>query len=979
MRKEAIARMLAQSRDVHVPIAVPEEEYAEWRIARKPAKKTRLVDDCETLSCWKPVTYRVSEAVGTDYGSMGNQDGLTVISCTEERAYAGSHSVRFTCPTNLEKLNKVAPGRIYAVPTAYRVVDRENWEEYNLLSAWVYPVAPGMKTITLRMQLHNDGEHKIPDIYDREGAHNVTLKANTWNQMVLEIPYLARDCVTGVGFEYDMVGHENDACDHVTFYIDQLELKEVDCDVYEGWTPKPDRLIYCHSGYQTGGEKVAFGAGLTAECFRILEMDTGRVLLERPLQTVETGLGTFQLMDFTDLMEEGTYLLTAGQAYSRAFQISNEVWESSIWKVLNFFLAERCGWDVLGKHRACHGDLLLKHDGKSIVANGGWHDAADVAQSLPNTAEGVCGLLALAGALEENPDHQRLYRRVLEEAKWGMDYLLKMRFGDGFRGTYSSSSIWTDGIIGTGDDITTAALDNAFDNFLCAYAEAMGARLFAGEDPIYAAWCLKVGREDYEFGLRRWRELDPQERIYRSGDQPFVNSDMIDPQICSAGALAAAELFARTGEADYREQAGIFAKRILSCQQQSFTDWDTPMLGFFYQDRKRDLIWHHYHLAYSYLPESALAALCRIFPASPDYMEWYSALVYSGYYYKKLQNYTAPYGMIPAGIYHEEEAKLGEKVQLYLESEPDAVRRYKEMVHSGSPLGKGYYVRRFPVWLSYRGNYNVMLSEAVAMNAGAVLRSDPDLGQAVQDQFAFILGKNPFGQSTMVGEGYDFVQHYAVQPGQSAGSLTVGMESLEANDAPYWPQVNTATYKEVWICPAARWVWAMADSFLPGLVYGCVKPGQGEISWTHRTTGKRYSAKPDPISGQYRMELPSGRYTMAYGGSSRPLTVVNHGKYRLDGELYRLTHRMEHRGRQVTIAIELAGRDSLTVQLRESGLLGLPEQVTPKAGKALHLSAEQTEEDRPFVVLLIPEGNMTDRQELLDERLLETKERRNGQ
>lgn len=265
------------------------------------------------------------------------------------------------------------------------------------------------------------------------------------------------------------------------------------------------------------------------------------------------------------------------------------------------------------------------------------------------------------------------------------------------------------------------------------------------------------------------------------------------------------------------------------------------------------------------------------------------------------------------------------------------------------------------------------------MNAGAVLRSDPDLGQAVQDQFAFILGKNPFGQSTMVGEGYDFVQHYAVQPGQSAGSLTVGMESLEANDAPYWPQVNTATYKEVWICPAARWVWAMADSFLPGLVYGCVKPGQGEISWTHRTTGKRYSAKPDPISGQYRMELPSGRYTMAYGGSSRPLTVVNHGKYRLDGELYRLTHRMEHRGRQVTIAIELAGRDSLTVQLRESGLLGLPEQVTLKAGKALHLSAEQTEEDRPFVVLLIPEGNMTDRQELLDERLLETKERRNGQ
>ena len=50
------------------------------------------------------------------------------------------------------------------------------------------------------MQLHNDGAVKVPDPYNRIGAHNVTLKPGCWNHIVLEIPYLPRECVTGVGF-----------------------------------------------------------------------------------------------------------------------------------------------------------------------------------------------------------------------------------------------------------------------------------------------------------------------------------------------------------------------------------------------------------------------------------------------------------------------------------------------------------------------------------------------------------------------------------------------------------------------------------------------------------------------------------------------------------------------------------------------------------------------------------------------------------
>ena len=87
--------------------------------------------------------------------------------------------------------------------------------------------------------------------------------------------------------------------------------------------------------------------------------------------------------------------------------------------------------------RDSHTDMLLKHGDQAIVANGGWHDAGDLAQGLVNTIEATAALLDLAEALKTDGSNDRLYRRVLEEAKWGLDYVLKMRFGDGHRGTYT--------------------------------------------------------------------------------------------------------------------------------------------------------------------------------------------------------------------------------------------------------------------------------------------------------------------------------------------------------------------------------------------------------------------------------------------------------------------------------------------------------------------------------------------------------------
>ncbi|MBP8989050.1 MAG: glycoside hydrolase family 9 protein [Clostridia bacterium] len=785
--------LLDLSDDVHRPLPIDEQETAEFRLLSKPVLESRLIDDMESLDHWVTIT---------DYMEI-ELSSLHYIS--------GHHSLCLKSPTNLpDWLPGRARGRIYAEPAALRIIDRENWEDWNRLSVWVFPHIPGMKSICLRMQLHNDGEHQVPDRYEREGAHNFSLKPDTWNHVVLEMPYLHRDCVTGVSFVYDMCGHEPDAADHCIWYIDRLELQKVDCDVYEGWEPKAGEIAYSGSGFHPKQPvKQAIATGLQTDTFRIINFENGRIVLEKPIQTVKGPTAPLQLLDYSDLCQPGRYIIQAGSTTTRPFYIDRDVWLPSIWKVLNFYLSQRCGFEVPGKHRACHSDLLLKNGDQAIVANGGWHDAADLAQSLNNTADGTSALLMLSERLRS--EDKRLYKRVLEEAKWGLDYTLKVRFGDGKRSVYSSTSIWTDGVIGTADDIVSTPAKLPLTSYLSAYAEANGARVFQEEDPIYAQYCLKIAAEDFAFGLDQW---DPRHH------HAAFQSERREPPILldSIATAAAAALYEINKQDLYKQVAIAGANRICSCQQQTWTDWDTPMRGFFYQGPEHEIVWHHNHLSYAHYPLLALDAVCHLFPDHPDHAHWENAIRQNGAYHLAIGRYTEPYFMIPEGVYHEDEAfnhfdqALGSHP--FLNDCPDDIaEQYRCQVRQGFPLGKGWYLRCFPVWFSFRGNISVQLSQGVCMQIAAHRFNSNELQSLSQHQLEWIVGKNPFTQSILYGEGYNYIQQYAVQPGQTVGQLPVGIQSKFETDLPFWPHVNTATYKEVWISSANKWIWNMVYAY----------------------------------------------------------------------------------------------------------------------------------------------------------------------
>ena len=78
-------------------------------------------------------------------------------------------------------------------------------------------------------------------------------------------------------------------------------------------------------------------------------------------------------------------------------------------------------------------------------------------------------------------------------------------------------------------------------------------------------------------------------------------------------------------------------------------------------------------------------------------------------------------------------------------------------------------------------------------------------------QLYWTVGKNPFGQSLIYGEGHNYPQLNSFSSGEITGEMPVGIRTLGNADIPYWPQTNNACYKEVWVTSAGKWLSLIAE------------------------------------------------------------------------------------------------------------------------------------------------------------------------
>ena len=751
----------------------------------------------------------------TDGTNGWTHSGAGSMAFSNEKSTSGKGSIRLTFPTDTGKRAVGSPSdpdyATYGNSGITYHVNGQNWEKYNRIVFSIYPDCDGARIVNMNLTFTNDNSTAKEGYNPPSGSHLINLVNKTWNHCFLDIDECQRDKVMSIHFDTALKGKDRTTGDSAIYYIDNIQLQQIKAPgKVSGWAPAEDAIIYSTTGYTTNSQKTALVHSLLCNqqtAFQLINSATKEVAYEDALQREQTTIGEFGVIDFTAFNQPGDYQLKVGKILTPTFRIDEKLWDNSLWRVLNFLFCQRCGHPVPSKHAACHTDLFSKHDGKSISYSGGWHDAGDLSQQTLQTGDVTFALLEAYNRLKTG--NIPLAARLLEEAEWGIEFILKNRYGDGYRASSMGLLIWQDGILNTKDDIHSVRVQNmAFDNFLYAGYEAYAAMTIE-RDPMLQEHLWKIAEEDFSFAIEKFRKdgFDSFKQMY---EHSYNTSES---QYMATISWSASMLYKLTGKSCYAETAAEAIRYVLDCQRTEPLKDKDKTRGFFYRNPSRKSIVHYIHQSREQVYMQAMTLLCETQQQHPDYQKWVNSIQLYGNYLKSLMKYTQPYGMIPSGVYHAEEYKDSTSFYaLHLFPPSNAQDLYTEQVKRGVKLDKEHYLKRFPVWFSiFNGNTAIHLSTGKSAAICGNFLKDEELLGIGREQLYWTVGKNPFGQSLIYGEGYNYPQMNSFSSGEMTGEMPVGIRTLGNDDIPYWPQTNNACYKEVWVTSAGKWLSLIAE------------------------------------------------------------------------------------------------------------------------------------------------------------------------
>lgn len=201
-------------------------------------------------------------------------------------------------------------------------------------------------------------------------------------------------------------------------------------------------------GYVPNGNKVAvlgLKGNQAGERFELVSQRGNKVVYTGPLGDAYGAYGPFDesyRLDFSRFTDTGTYYLRTGNTRSPSFRIAPDVYKGAADFALRYMRQQRTLFNPYLKD-SCH-----THDGFTLYASkaglpdstrievgGGWHDASDYLQYATTSANATYHLLAayrdFPGVFGDQQQANGLDGKngiadVLDEAKWGLDWLLKM-------------------------------------------------------------------------------------------------------------------------------------------------------------------------------------------------------------------------------------------------------------------------------------------------------------------------------------------------------------------------------------------------------------------------------------------------------------------------------------------------------------------------------------------------------------------------
>lgn len=684
-----------------------------------------------------------------------------------------------------------------------------NWEKYNRIVFNINPMCDGARVVNINFIIENGDTPQKEGYNKQSGSHLINLTNKISNTCYLDLGEYQRDNIKRIAFNVTIKGKDRTSGDSFNYFFDNIELQQIeDPEIISGWLPGYNKVVYSTTGYMLNDTKTAI-VNVDNDQFQLVNAANDQIVFNGQVRKEKTTIGDFKVADFSEFNEVGSFRLKVGNVATEPFRIGADIWDNSMWRVLNFIFCQRCGYPVPGKHGTCHIDLCSKNDGKMISFAGGWHDAGDLSQQVLQTGDVTYALLETYNKLKDK--NEVLARRMLEEAEWGLEFMLRNRYGDGYRASSVGLLIWTDGIFGTMDDISSVRVHNsAFDNFLFSAYEAYAAMsVDRDHDLMLQEYLGRVAKEDFEFALKRHEEVGYGEFIHFY-EHSYNTSES---QYMATISWAASMLYKLTKEKHYAEKAIEYINYTLDCQRKKPLNDKYKTKGFFYRDKSRKVIVHYNHQSREQVYMQAMTLLCETQPQHADRTKWAESIRLYGEYLKGLMQYTAPYGMIPSGVYHIDEAKDEKSFQhSHLFVDGTEKERYTIQLKKAVKLDNEHYLKRFPVSFGiFNGNTAVHLSMGKAAAICGKFLNDEKLMQIGREQLYWTVGKNPFGQSLIYGEGDNYPQMDSFSSGEMVGEMPVGIRALGDEDFPYWPQTNNATYKEVWVTSAGKWLTLLSE------------------------------------------------------------------------------------------------------------------------------------------------------------------------
>jgi endoglucanase len=201
-------------------------------------------------------------------------------------------------------------------------------------------------------------------------------------------------------------------------------------------------------GYKPNGVKVAVWCSKenqSLKSFQLIDASSNKVVFTGNTGKAFGAYGPFiqtYRLNFSTFKKPGRYYLKAGEIKSPEFTIAENVYDGAADFCLRYMRQQRTGFNPFLKD-SCHthdgyvlyGEKAGIKDSTHIDVVGGWHDASDYLQYSSTSANATYHLLMAYRdfpqafkdeKLANGLDGKNGMADVLDEAKWGLDWLIKM-------------------------------------------------------------------------------------------------------------------------------------------------------------------------------------------------------------------------------------------------------------------------------------------------------------------------------------------------------------------------------------------------------------------------------------------------------------------------------------------------------------------------------------------------------------------------